>query len=192
MGKVTSDKCHKWVFKEPTECEPNMTNYWQSSFDAVCIWSLSHSHLSVWFSFPLNYSSSLPSFNSNKVSIKFSLLYLLCVAIWWLIVSTSSVWCYLLQLPPEWIEQFESGIQVWTEWIYSMLLLLSESFYFFNVLYFQSCHLLLSLCFSLCQTIAVIQAGHGLLQLGSCKIVSKFEYNSFFLFYLDSFLLVII
>ncbi|XP_052734484.1 protein RICE SALT SENSITIVE 3 isoform X2 [Vigna angularis] len=70
MGKVTSDKCHKWVFKEPTECEPNMTNYWQSSFDA---------------------------------------------------------------LPPEWIEQFESGIQ----------------------------------------TIAVIQAGHGLLQLGSCKIIPE-------------------
>lgn len=22
MGKVASDKCHKWVFKEPTECEP--------------------------------------------------------------------------------------------------------------------------------------------------------------------------
>ncbi|KAL0328458.1 UNVERIFIED_CONTAM: protein RICE SALT SENSITIVE 3 [Sesamum calycinum] len=62
MGKVASDKCHKWVFKEPTECEPNISNYWQSSFDA---------------------------------------------------------------LPPEWTEQFESGIQ----------------------------------------TIAVIQAGHGLLQL---------------------------
>jgi hypothetical protein len=37
MGKVASDKCHKWVFKEPTECEPNISNYWQSSFDAVCI-----------------------------------------------------------------------------------------------------------------------------------------------------------
>ncbi|KAK7317712.1 hypothetical protein RJT34_02164 [Clitoria ternatea] len=70
MGKVTSDKCHKWVFKEPTECEPNVSNYWQSSFDAI---------------------------------------------------------------PPEWIEQFESGIQ----------------------------------------TIAVIQAGHGLLQLGSCKIIPE-------------------
>ncbi|CAA3006012.1 RICE SALT SENSITIVE 3-like isoform X1 [Olea europaea subsp. europaea] len=70
MGKVASDKCHKWVFKEPTECEPNVSNYWQSSFDA---------------------------------------------------------------LPTEWIEQFESGIQ----------------------------------------TIAVIQAGHGLLQLGSCKIIPE-------------------
>ncbi|KAL3636888.1 hypothetical protein CASFOL_019187 [Castilleja foliolosa] len=70
MGKVASDKCHKWVFKEPTECEPNISNYWQSSFDA---------------------------------------------------------------LPPEWNEQFESGIQ----------------------------------------TIAVIQAGHGLLQLGSCKIIPE-------------------
>ncbi|KAL2331404.1 hypothetical protein Fmac_018985 [Flemingia macrophylla] len=70
MGKVASDKCHKWVFKEPTECEPNISNYWQSSFDA---------------------------------------------------------------LPPEWIDQFESGIQ----------------------------------------TIAVIQAGHGLLQLGSCKIIPE-------------------
>ena len=35
MGKVASDKCHKWVFKEPSECEPNISNYWQSSFDAV-------------------------------------------------------------------------------------------------------------------------------------------------------------
>ncbi|XP_022717148.1 protein RICE SALT SENSITIVE 3-like isoform X2 [Durio zibethinus] len=35
MGKVASDKCHKWVFKEPTECEPNISNYWQSSFDAT-------------------------------------------------------------------------------------------------------------------------------------------------------------
>ncbi|KAM1256699.1 hypothetical protein ACFX2G_031378 [Malus domestica] len=70
MGKVASDKCHKWVFKEPTECEPNISNYWQSSYDA---------------------------------------------------------------LPPEWTDQFESGIQ----------------------------------------TIAVIQAGHGLLQLGSCKIIPE-------------------
>lgn len=37
MGKVASDKCHKWVFKEPSECEANISNYWQSSFDAVCI-----------------------------------------------------------------------------------------------------------------------------------------------------------
>ncbi|XP_031480424.1 protein RICE SALT SENSITIVE 3-like [Nymphaea colorata] len=70
MGKVASDKCHKWVFKEPSECETNISNYWQSSFDA---------------------------------------------------------------LPPEWTDQFASGIQ----------------------------------------TIAVIQAGHGLLQLGSCKIVPE-------------------
>jgi len=35
MGKVASDKCHKWVFKEPSESEPNLANYWQSSFDAV-------------------------------------------------------------------------------------------------------------------------------------------------------------
>lgn len=40
MGKVASDKCHKWVFKEPTECEPNISNYWQSSFDAVCDMSI--------------------------------------------------------------------------------------------------------------------------------------------------------
>ncbi|VAH80736.1 unnamed protein product [Triticum turgidum subsp. durum] len=70
MGKVASDKCHKWVFKEPSECEPNIANYWQSSFDA---------------------------------------------------------------LPTEWTDQFASGIQ----------------------------------------TIAVIQAGHGLLQLGSCKIIPE-------------------
>ncbi|XP_054811434.1 protein RICE SALT SENSITIVE 3-like isoform X2 [Prosopis cineraria] len=70
MGKVASDKCHKWVFKEASGSEPNVSNYWQSSFDA---------------------------------------------------------------LPPEWTDQFESGIQ----------------------------------------TIAVIQAGHGLLQLGSCKIIAE-------------------
>uniref|UniRef100_A0A7N0RE88 Transcription factor MYC/MYB N-terminal domain-containing protein n=1 Tax=Kalanchoe fedtschenkoi TaxID=63787 RepID=A0A7N0RE88_KALFE len=70
MGKVASDKCHKWVFKEPSETEPNISNYWQSSFDA---------------------------------------------------------------LPSEWTDQFDSGIQ----------------------------------------TIAVIQAGHGLLQLGSCKIIPE-------------------
>lgn len=70
MGKVAADKCHKWVFKEPAECEPNVSNYWQSSFDA---------------------------------------------------------------LPSEWTDQFEAGIQ----------------------------------------TIAVIQAGHGLLQLGSCKIITE-------------------
>ncbi|GAB4846478.1 Protein RICE SALT SENSITIVE 3 [Ancistrocladus abbreviatus] len=70
MGKVASDKCHKWVFKEPSDCEPNIPNCWLSSFDA---------------------------------------------------------------LPPEWTNQFESGIQ----------------------------------------TIAVIHAGHGLLQLGSCKIIPE-------------------
>ncbi|KAL5730456.1 hypothetical protein ACHQM5_003272 [Ranunculus cassubicifolius] len=70
MGKVASDKCHKWVFKELNDCEPNISNYWQSSFDAI---------------------------------------------------------------PTEWTDQFNSGIQ----------------------------------------TIAVIQAGHGLLQLGSCKIIPE-------------------
>ncbi|KAL5715429.1 hypothetical protein ACHQM5_017249 [Ranunculus cassubicifolius] len=70
MGKVASDKCHKWVFKEPPETETNVSNYWQSSFDA---------------------------------------------------------------LPTEWTDQFNSGIQ----------------------------------------TIAVIQAGHGLLQLGSCEIIPE-------------------
>ncbi|XAR68316.1 hypothetical protein NMG60_11003401 [Bertholletia excelsa] len=72
MGRVASDKCHKWVFKDPPpECEQlNISNYWQSSFDPI---------------------------------------------------------------PPEWTDQFESGIQ----------------------------------------TIAVIQAGHGLLQLGSCKIIPE-------------------
>nr|VDD17508.1 unnamed protein product [Brassica rapa] len=68
--KVASDKCHKWVFKEPSESEPNLANYWQSSFDAI---------------------------------------------------------------PPEWTDQFESDIQ----------------------------------------TIDVIQAGHGLLQLGSYKIIQE-------------------
>lgn len=48
MGKVASDKCHKWVFKEPTECEPNISNYWQSSFDAVC--NFAH-YFSVFFFF---------------------------------------------------------------------------------------------------------------------------------------------
>ncbi|KAF5192178.1 Rice salt sensitive [Thalictrum thalictroides] len=36
MGKVASDKCHKWVFKELNDSEPNNSNHWQSSFDAVC------------------------------------------------------------------------------------------------------------------------------------------------------------
>ncbi|CAL0333751.1 unnamed protein product [Lupinus luteus] len=80
MGKVASDKCHKWVFKEPTESEPNISNYWQSSFDAI---------------------------------------------------------------PTEWTDQFESGIQI-------IVFLCSNG-----------------------QTIAVIQAGHGLLQLGSCKIIPE-------------------
>ncbi|WZZ21075.1 hypothetical protein YC2023_122462 [Brassica napus] len=46
-----------------------------------------------------------------------------------------SFWLFinLMQIPPEWPDQFESGIQ----------------------------------------TIAVIQAGHGLLQLGSCKIIQE-------------------
>ncbi|XP_020550144.1 uncharacterized protein LOC105165401 isoform X2 [Sesamum indicum] len=70
IGKVASDKCHKWVFKEPKDCDQNTSNYWQSSVDA---------------------------------------------------------------LPPEWTYQFESGIQ----------------------------------------TIAVIQAGHGLVQLGSCKMIPE-------------------
>ncbi|KAG6537478.1 hypothetical protein ZIOFF_002572 [Zingiber officinale] len=36
MGKVASDKCHKWVFKEPSDqCEASITSYWQSSFDAT-------------------------------------------------------------------------------------------------------------------------------------------------------------
>ncbi|KAJ0693607.1 putative protein RICE SALT SENSITIVE 3 [Helianthus annuus] len=34
MGKIASDKCHKWVFKEPSECDQSISNYWQSSFDA--------------------------------------------------------------------------------------------------------------------------------------------------------------
>ncbi|KAI5080646.1 hypothetical protein GOP47_0003829 [Adiantum capillus-veneris] len=70
MGKVASDKCHKWVFKESPESEAGISSYWQSSFDAH---------------------------------------------------------------PPEWIDQFAAGIQ----------------------------------------TIAVIQAGQGLLQLGSCKVISE-------------------
>ena len=40
MGKVASDKCHKWVFKESPEsssCEAAMSSYWQSSFDAVLL-----------------------------------------------------------------------------------------------------------------------------------------------------------
>ncbi|KAH7352209.1 hypothetical protein KP509_19G034400 [Ceratopteris richardii] len=70
MGKVASDKCHKWVFKESPECEAGISSYWQSSFDAH---------------------------------------------------------------PPEWVDQFAAGIQ----------------------------------------TIAVIQAGQGLLQLGSCKVIAE-------------------
>lgn len=54
MGKVASDKCHKWVFKEPTECEPNISNYWQSSFDAVCILLHPITLLLLLFFFPLS------------------------------------------------------------------------------------------------------------------------------------------
>jgi len=56
MGKVASDKCHKWVFKEPTECEPNISNYWQSSFDAVCICRFLTSLWFFLFYFPFVYS----------------------------------------------------------------------------------------------------------------------------------------
>ncbi|WZZ29126.1 hypothetical protein YC2023_012527 [Brassica napus] len=35
MGKVASDKCHKWVFMEQNESESNASSYWQSSFDAI-------------------------------------------------------------------------------------------------------------------------------------------------------------
>ncbi|KAJ7527683.1 hypothetical protein O6H91_16G066500 [Diphasiastrum complanatum] len=34
MGKVASDKCHKWVFRESPESEVVPMNYWQSSFDS--------------------------------------------------------------------------------------------------------------------------------------------------------------
>ncbi|PWZ10322.1 Transcription factor bHLH155 [Zea mays] len=96
MGKVASDKCHKWVFKEPSECEPNISNYWQSSFDA---------------------------------------------------------------LPPEWTDQFASGIQARA----GALVLSAE---------FSLVFLINTICCCV-QTIAVIQAGHGLLQLGSCKIIPE-------------------
>ncbi|PPD74179.1 hypothetical protein GOBAR_DD28896 [Gossypium barbadense] len=95
MGKVASDKCHKWVFKEPTECEPNVSNYWQSSFDAyLSMGKLVYGNYTIWL---------------------------------------NALYIYDLMLPPEWTDQFDSGIQ----------------------------------------TIAVIQAGHGLLQLGSCKIIPE-------------------
>lgn len=86
MGKVASDKCHKWVFKEPTECEPNISNYWQSSFDAVCIINTSSSLLITIYHFLL--------------SLKWNLLLFLSWFYW------------ILQLPPEWTDQFDSGIQV--------------------------------------------------------------------------------
>lgn len=85
-------------------------------------------------------------------------------------------WCiwfvnFCLQLPPEWTDQFESGIQVWSKNFRTIIgpfsspvsiCLIIEGLFFF----------------SLEQTIAVIQAGHGLLQLGSCKIVSFFFADS--------------
>ncbi|PPS16451.1 hypothetical protein GOBAR_AA04153 [Gossypium barbadense] len=99
MGKVASDKCHKWVFKEPTECEPNVSNYWQSSFDAyLSMGKLVYGNYTIWL---------------------------------------NALYIYDLMLPPEWTDQFDSGIQ----------------------------------------TIAVIQAGHGLLQLGSCKIMMSEHEN---------------
>lgn len=59
MGKVASDKCHKWVFKEPSDCEPNISNYWQSSFDAVSIFYFLFIQLSTSLLFSLFLSSSL-------------------------------------------------------------------------------------------------------------------------------------
>ncbi|KAK4439169.1 protein RICE SALT SENSITIVE 3 [Sesamum alatum] len=35
IGKVASDKCHKWIFKNPKESEENTSNYWQTSVDAT-------------------------------------------------------------------------------------------------------------------------------------------------------------
>lgn len=64
----------------------------------------------------------------------------------------------LLQLPPEWTDQFASGIQARA----GALVLSAE---------FSLVFLINTICCCV-QTIAVIQAGHGLLQLGSCKIVS--------------------
>ena len=86
MGKVASDKCHKWVFKEPSESEPNLANYWQSSFDAVCFLSLPQifKYLLFWL--------------DEKLMVK--------------MVNTFWLFKNLLQLPPEWTDQFESGIQV--------------------------------------------------------------------------------
>lgn len=65
MGKVASDKCHKWVFKEPTECEPNISNYWQSSFDAVC----NQTHM---FLFSPQFHTSIigQSISSKKLLVK--------------------------------------------------------------------------------------------------------------------------
>lgn len=66
MGKVASDKCHKWVFKEPTECEPNISNYWQSSFDAVCINITRSLHLYLCFGYVKEVIFHLPIIGLRK------------------------------------------------------------------------------------------------------------------------------
>jgi len=67
MGKVASDKCHKWVFKEPTECEPNISNYWQSSFDAVRNRSTHTKTCLIYFLSPQFYFFFSPKENTRQL-----------------------------------------------------------------------------------------------------------------------------
>ena len=138
MGKVASDKCHKWVFKEPTECEPNISNYWQSSFDAVWVHIL-NSLPPHPITLLLLFLFCLFIIYKSKYWCGFGQWYVvfqpvLCfVFFWWLLCVSvclmidwlnHHLWCNLLQLPPEWIDQFESGIQVSNRIIVSFVWLL--------------------------------------------------------------------
>ncbi|ONM37205.1 Serine/threonine-protein kinase WNK (With No Lysine)-related [Zea mays] len=70
-----------------------------------------------------------------------------------------------VQLPPEWTDQFASGIQARE---------LFDSPAEFSFVFIINIVLVTFVFFlSALQTIAVIQAGHGLLQLGSCKIIPE-------------------
>lgn len=82
MGKVASDKCHKWVFKEPTECEPNISNYWQSSFDAVCMQILN---------FPLEFFCFISFLFIQNINIDVDLDNNICI-------SCSRMFCFFLEV----------------------------------------------------------------------------------------------
>lgn len=164
MGKVASDKCHKWVFKEPTECEPNISNYWQSSFDAV----RHKTHIFIYLFFTV-YLEVCDSYFPSIWSIRFHYYRLdgTMLMIDDNLPIFGAIECSFLLNGLISLSQESRSVRI--ETVISLLLVLC--YFFFLVCFFNYLRLFCSL---FDQTIAVIQAGHGLLQLGSCKIVSFF------------------